>query len=215
MRSDGESEDLEPGAPVVRLERESAGELTVRPAARAAPAWNLSTSYRRHLAPGLQPDPARRGEGERRRLPAAAVAYLASLGVALCSGRDRRRLLLPLHGVPQGLSRAQPEAHPHHALHAQDQRQGRAFHTDRAARIGLHSGLLHLSPSRRQAATLAPLQLASATRRDKVTNSHQPPRLGSGQTADAPHLALRELEVETEGLQHKEDVYQHAQNDEE
>ena len=34
-------------------------------------------------------------------------------------------------------------AHPHQALHAKDQRKGRALHPDRAARVGLRQGLPH------------------------------------------------------------------------
>ena len=41
-------------------------------------------------------------------------------------------------------ARARPQAHLHQALHAEDQRQGRALHPDRPARMGLRPGLPQL-----------------------------------------------------------------------
>ena len=107
----------------------------------------------------------------------AAVAYYASLGVTVARVMTDNGSCYRSHGLRQGLRRARPEAHLHQALHAQDQRQGRALHPDRAARMGLRQGLSNLRPPRRRAARLAaPLQLASAPRRDKITDTNQPTR---------------------------------------
>ena len=73
----------------------------------------------------------------------AAVAYYAGLGVKV---------------VP----RPRPQAHQDQALHSKDQWQGRALHSDGAARMGLCSGLSELRSSRPGTADLAAsIQLAS------------------------------------------------------
>ncbi len=80
---------------------------------------------------------------------AAALAYYAGLGVtwSLRVMTDKRRLL-PLQGLPQSLQERRPEAHLHQALHATDQRQGRALHPDRLARMGLRPSLPKLTNRR-------------------------------------------------------------------
>ncbi len=67
----------------------------------------------------------------------AAVAYYKSLGVTVDARHDRQRRCYQCHCLSRGLQGARPQAHPHQALHAQNQRQGRALHPDRAPRMGL------------------------------------------------------------------------------
>ena len=67
-----------------------------------------------------------------------------------------------------GLQAAEPQAHPHQALHAEDQRQGRALHPDRPARMGLRQRLQHVPQRADATADLATsLQLASPSRQLK------------------------------------------------
>ena len=78
----------------------------------------------------------------------AAVAYYNSLGVTVAgvmtdNGSCYRSLCLRSR-----LQKAQAQAHPHQALHTQDQRQGRALRPDRAAGMGLCQGLQHLKRTR-------------------------------------------------------------------
>src|SRR5262249_19599384 len=104
---------------------------------------------------------------------------------------DRQRLLLPGLRVPRCLPRSRTQTHPNQALHAKDQRQGRALHPDRAARVGLRPALSHLNPPCRPAATLAAsLQLAPAPWQPACTNTHQPPRPDRGQPVATPQLEL-------------------------
>ena len=76
-------------------------------------------------------------KAERRRLPQGRRRLLRKPRRHRRARHDRQRLLLQILRLPQGLPRARPQAHPHQALHAQDQRQGRALHPDRLARMGL------------------------------------------------------------------------------
>ncbi len=76
---------------------------------------------------------------------------------------DRQRLLLSLQSLCQGLQEAWPQAYPHQALYAEDQRQGRALHPNFAPRMGLCPSLQYLGRTRRRTAQMAaPLQLAPA-----------------------------------------------------
>lgn len=84
--------ELDPPEPVVRYEREHPRELIhldIKKLGRFDVEGHRVTgdrrkgASRRAGAPGLQPDPARREEGERGRLPGAAVAYYRSLGIAV------------------------------------------------------------------------------------------------------------------------------------
>jgi hypothetical protein len=45
--------------------------------------------------------------------------------------------LLPVKGLPCSLQASRSSPNLHQALHAEDQRQGRALHPNRAARMGL------------------------------------------------------------------------------
>ncbi len=71
----------------------------------------------------------------------AAVAYYASLGVTVERVMTDNGSCYSSHAFRRRLQRARPQAHPHQALHPQDQRQGRALHPDRAARMGLRARL--------------------------------------------------------------------------
>ena len=90
---------------------------------------------------------------------------------------DRQWFLLSIQSLREGLQNARPQAHPHQALHAQDQRQGRALHPDEPARMGLRPRLQHLRRAHRRTAQMAPpLQLASASWQYRRQDTHQPPR---------------------------------------
>jgi hypothetical protein len=54
---------------------------------------------------------------------------------------DRQRLKLPIPSLRQGAAAAQNQASAHQALHAQNQRQGRALRPDQPARMGLRQGV--------------------------------------------------------------------------
>ena len=86
--------------------------------------------HRRCLAHRLLPDPARREEGERHRLPACRRRLLRKPRHHRRPRHDRQRLLLQGSRLPQCLPRSRPQAHQDQTLHAQDQRQGRALHPD-------------------------------------------------------------------------------------
>lgn len=160
---------LEPAEPVRRYERET---------------------------PRLLADPARREEGERRRLPQGRCRLLRQSWRHCGEGDDRQRLLLPFEGFPQSLPRSRPEAHQDQALYPQDQRQGGTLHPDRAPRMGLRTGLSDLGPPRRGAAGLAPsIQLASPARQPKIKTAHQQTRSQPGQPVEAPHLRPKPVRV--------------------
>ena len=80
----------------------------------------------------------------------AAVAYYASLGVTVTRVMTDNGSCYRSFAFRKACARARPQAHPHQALHAQDQRQGRALHPDRAARMGLRPSLPHLRPRAEQ-----------------------------------------------------------------
>jgi transposase len=73
------------------------------------------------------------------------------------------------------LRRAGHRPHQDPALHAQDERQGRALRADQPARVGLRQTLRQLSPARgRLAALPSSLQLAPATLRTQPPATHEP-----------------------------------------
>ena len=77
-------------------------------------------------------------------------------------------LMLQVLRLPKGLQAPATAPHPHQALYAQDQRQGRALHPDQLARMGLRAGLRKLAPAKRPATDLATsIQLAWAARRHR------------------------------------------------
>src|SRR3954468_14542272 len=147
--------------------------------------------HRRRLPGGLLADPPRREKGERGRLPQGDGRLLREPWRHDYPCDDRQWLLLSLQGLPLCLPRSRPQAHPDQALYAQDQRQSRALHPDRSARMGLRSGLPHLGPPRRCVADLAtPIQLAPAAQQSKSKSAHQPPRSDRGQPVEAPQLGM-------------------------
>ena len=94
----------------------------------------------------------------------AAVAYYAKLGVRVERVMTDNGSCYRSKSLPSSLQTPRPPPNLHQALHAQDQRQGRALHPDRAARMGLRSRLSQLGSAIGRTAPLAPsLQLASAT----------------------------------------------------
>ena len=115
----------------------------------------------------------------------AAVAYYQSLGITV---HDRQRLLHS-QGLPRRLRRSRREACANQALHAQNQRQGRALHPDGPARMGLCKSLSDVAVSRRRPTQMDPrLQLASPARRHPIRRAHQQTPSRLGQPVEAPHL---------------------------
>ena len=79
----------------------------------------------------------------------------------------------------QALARRRPQAQAHPALHAADQRQGRALHPDQPARMGLRAGLRELRRAhRRHRPWLHALQHRPAARGPRRKSSRHPPAQG-------------------------------------
>jgi Integrase core domain len=85
---------------------------------------------RRCLQARLRRGPAGRAAPVGDRFPGPRSALVPKPRHPRRAGHDRQRLRLPLAAVPQGLPDARPAPPAHPALHAQDQRQGRALHPD-------------------------------------------------------------------------------------
>ena len=166
--------DLEPAEPVRRYEREHPGELIhidIKKLGRFDSVGHRITGDRTGQSNSrgvgwefvhvciddasriaFSADPARR-EGESAvAFLKAAVAYYDSLGVTVARVMTDNGSCYQALRLSRCLQRARPQAHPHQALHAEDQRQGRALHPDRAPRMGLRPGLSDLRPSRRRTA---------------------------------------------------------------
>ena len=71
----------------------------------------------------------------------AAIAYYKSLGVTVARVMTDNGSCYKSHAFAKACKRLRSQAHPHETLHAQDQRQGRALHPDRPARMGLRNSL--------------------------------------------------------------------------
>src|SRR5688572_26919679 len=94
----------------------------------------------------------------------AAVAYYASLGVAVARVMTDNGSCDKAFDFRDACRDLGLTPHPHQTLHAQYQRQGRALHPNRAARMGIRQDLYTLRrPHSRTALRAASLQLASAT----------------------------------------------------
>ena len=184
---------LEPAEPVRRYERQHPGELIHidikklgrfdqrRPSHHRRPHRLRADSARRRL--GVRPRLHRRRLAHRllQIMPdekkesavaflKAAVAYYNSLGITVARVMTDNGSATVLR-LPRRLQGPRPQTHPHQALHAQNQRQSRALHPDRAARMGLCPAY----PTSDRRAPRAPhlaasLQLASTTRRHKIQN---------------------------------------------
>ena len=133
---------LEPAEPVRRYERDKPGELIHidikklgrfnRPGHRVtgdrtghsnSRGRRLGVSPRLHRRPlqgRLQPDPARREEGKRHRLPQGRPRLLPQPRRRRRKGDDRQRLLLQGLRLPRRLQNPRPQAHPDPALHAKE-----------------------------------------------------------------------------------------------
>jgi transposase InsO family protein len=71
----------------------------------------------------------------------AAVAYYAKLGITVERVMTDNGSCYRSRAFSRACKRLGLKTHPHQALYAEDQRQGRALHPDRAARMGLCHGL--------------------------------------------------------------------------
>ena len=153
---------LEPAEPVRRYERERPGELIhidIKKLGRFERTGHRITGdrtgqsksrgrlgvpppgRRRPFPAGLFGDLARR---EARLLPHLPVQRPAVLPAACHRGRkgdDRQRFGLQIPPLRQGAAPARHQAQAHPALHAQDQRQGRALRADIASGMGVRQTL--------------------------------------------------------------------------
>ncbi len=105
-------------------------------------------------------------------------------GVTCRARHDRQRLGVPQPSLAPCLRRAGAAPHPHPAVHAADQRQGRALHPDQPARVGqsLSSGRRKPDPcarpfasSHERTAALIPWLDHDNTARPHAALAHQPP----------------------------------------
>ncbi len=147
---------LEPAEPIRRYEREKAGELIHLDIKKLGRIGSVG-----HRINGRQPGVVNRHHGigwefvhvciddasrvafvqvmaDQRKQSAvafleAAIAYYASLGVRIERCDDRQRFMLSVKNVPSSLQTPRPPPNLHQALHAQDQWQGRALHSNRTA----------------------------------------------------------------------------------
>ena len=102
---------------------------------------------RRRLAPGLQRDPARRAQDSAMPSSSRALAWFVGHGVTVERVMTDNGSAYRSHALPPGPAAARPAPHPHPALHAAHQRQGRALHPDQPARMGLRPTPISLPPS--------------------------------------------------------------------
>ena len=104
----------------------------------------------------------------------AAIGYYQSLGVTVKGIMTDKWALLYLQALPQGLCRAGHPAQAHSTLHSQNQRQGRALHTDRTPGVGLCSCLSDIPGTSQPVASLdPPLQLAPTSQQSQGQGTHQ------------------------------------------
>ena len=156
------SKSLDPPAPVGRYQRQeprrarstsiprssaaSPASATVSPAARSVMinlyrgiGWeylHVAVDDATRLA--YTRDPARRTQGQRHRLPRAHTGLVRAPRRHCRADHDRQRQCLPQPRLPQLPAPARSRAAPaHQALYAAHQRQGRALHPDRHARMRL------------------------------------------------------------------------------
>ena len=132
-----------------RITRDRAG----RPGARAG---STCTSASTMLQARLHRAPARRSQESAVAFLDRALAWFASLGVTVERVMTENGVAYQEPCLPQGLPGGQAQAQAHPALHAPDQRQGRALHPDQLARMGLSPSLRQLGRARCRHAALAP-----------------------------------------------------------
>jgi len=78
------------------------------------------------------------------RLPEPGCGLVQRPGRGMASGDERQRLGLHLQSICQSLQLPWPQANPHKASHAPQQRQGRALYQDTLAGVGLLDALPEL-----------------------------------------------------------------------
>lgn len=166
---------LEPAEPIRRYERENPGELIhidIKKLGRIGSVGHRITgrypgAVNRHRGIGWQfvhicIDDASRVAfvqvmaNQRKESAAAFLEAAVAYRYPHRARDDGQRLVLPIKDVPVSLPTARPSANLHQALHAEDQRQGRALHPNRAARMGLCSRLSELRSTIRRVDHLAP-----------------------------------------------------------
>ena len=115
--------------------------------------------HRRPCQARLCRGPRRRGRRQLRALPRPGRRLVRPPWHLRAARHDRQRRRLPQPSLPPGLPGARPAPPADPALHAQDQRQGRALHQDHARGLGLRRAVpLFLQPAPPAAGLAAPLQ---------------------------------------------------------
>lgn len=161
-----------------------------------APAGSSSTSA--SMTPRVSPSPrsCRTKKRKRPRLSRCGVGLLCKPWRHCQPRHDRQRFLLEVEGLRKGLPRPRPQhirTKPYtpktNGPFDKLGMMGRTPHPDRAQGMGLRLSLSNLdAPGCRTARLDA--SLASPTRRPKIQNTHQSPRIVRGQPVEAPQLAL-------------------------
>ena len=108
-----------------------------------------SCLHRRCFAYRLQPHDEGRKEAKCCCLPQSRGCLLRKPGCEDRARHDRQRLLLSFQSLWQSVQAARPQTHLHQALHAKDERKGRALHPDELARVGLRACLQHFRRTNR------------------------------------------------------------------
>ena len=176
--------------PIRRIGHRITGDRTGQSKAAASAgssSTSASTTPRGSPSAEIQPDERK---AKRRRLPQGRRRLLSKPRRHRRARHDRQRLLLSKPSPSRdACTRARPQAHPHQALHAQDQRQGRALHPDRAPRVGLRPGpttpQTNEPPSCRSGSTDTTGIDLTAVSNPKRPSADSADR---GQPVEAPHL---------------------------
>ncbi len=108
-----------------------------------------------HSRVGLHGAAGRRTRGHDERLPAPGPALVSRPRRAHPARAHRQRVGLPLPKFPRHVPRPAGGPPPDAAVHAADERQGRAVHSDCPPRMGVQEALLHLRGSHADDARLA------------------------------------------------------------
>jgi transposase-like protein len=118
-----------------------------------------------------------------------SVAYFSGLGVRIKRVLTDNGSAVSLEALRHRLPQTRPPPRLHPSLSAANQRQGRALHPIRAARMGLRHPLSPFLRAHRDARALEPsLQLASSSPRHRRYRAHGSPHPNQKQPLDAPQL---------------------------